>query len=413
MKYAFILGRNQELSIAELGAIFQSLRSCKNYAIFFDGELPQKPQDFLNRLGGTTEILEIFAENLPQADILNDVEKFLLEQSRAHTGKCAFALNLWPENKKSQVLKFLLTRLKKNLRAKGVSANFMNKNFQNVSPVFASKQGLIGSKTNIGILDVGDGKVTLGATVALQDFEAYSKRDYGKPFRDPAVGMLPPKLAQIMINLANPNEIASAATILDPFCGTGTILMEAMLMGYSVIGSDKDARLIEGARQNIDWLQKTFSKSVPGNTHVKLFQKDARSLTAADAIAKAPVGGKQQNGSLSLAVVTEPFLGPPLSQFPAENFLKKLMDELEKLYLDFFKNLAQWLPKKTAVVFIFPYWKKGSSRQSLASHVVAKIESLGYSKTTFAPLKTTSLLYERPDSVVGREIVRFVKVVRP
>jgi tRNA G10 N-methylase Trm11 len=410
-KYAFILGRNPELSIAELGASLREISvTPQKAAVFFSGELPEAPQDFLNRLGGTVEILEIFEENLPQADILKVVEKFLLEQCRTHAGKCAFALNLWPENKKSQVLKFLLPRLKKSLRANGISANFMNKNFQNVSPVFASKQGLIGRKTNIGVFDIGDGKVSLGFTVALQDFEAYSKRDYGKPFRDPAVGMLPPKLAQIMVNLGSSPQLLTTnylpagqagkpQTISDPFCGTGTILMEALLMGYDVIGSDKDARLVDGAQQNIDWLRKAFQKNVHVHTKAQLFQKDTTALVKTDIALEQP-----------FAIVTEPYLGPALISFPAEKFLEKLTGELENLYIDFFASMAKWLPKKTPVVFVFPYWKKkGSARLHLAPPLVAKIEALGYSKTTFVPLQTTSLFYDRPDSIVGREIVRFVK----
>ncbi len=56
-----------------------------------------------------------------------------------------------------------------------------------------------------------------------------------------------PRLARFMVNLARVRE---GATILDPFCGTGTILMEAALMGMHVFGSDIDARMIEASRVN-------------------------------------------------------------------------------------------------------------------------------------------------------------------
>ena len=57
----------------------------------------------------------------------------------------------------------------------------------------------------------------LGQTLVVQPFKVLSKRDFGRPARDDHSGMLPPKLAQIMINLARRNDDISTKTILDPF----------------------------------------------------------------------------------------------------------------------------------------------------------------------------------------------------
>lgn len=406
-KYAFVLGRNPELSIAELGAVLGGNLKIPHHqaVVFFSGELPQTPQDFLNRLGGCVEILEIFESGVPSSEIEPAIFQFL--KTRSENGKLLFAINLFPETKKTTLLKYILPKIKTALSR----AMYLNKDYHNINPVAAFKENLVAAKTNIGIVEEGGGKVSLGYSVAMQDFESYSKRDYGKPFRDPQVGMLPPKLAQVMINLAchdEPVEARQISTVFDPFCGTGTILMEALLMGYSVVGNDVNVRLVEGTKKNIDWLRQMFPLSVPGQTHVQLFQKDAMELdTVIMSLSKH--GGANKSGSHTLAVVTEPYLGPPLSSFPAENFLSKLRAELEKLYMDFFTNLSKWLPKGTAIVFIFPYWKKGSAQLRLAPPLIAKIEPLGYSKTTFVPLQITSLFYDRPDQIVGREIVRFVK----
>jgi hypothetical protein len=54
--------------------------------------------------------------------------------------------------------------------------------------------------------------------MALQDFESYSKRDYGRPARDPRTGSLPPKLAQILINLAEPNKILAVVAGIVQIC---------------------------------------------------------------------------------------------------------------------------------------------------------------------------------------------------
>ncbi len=57
-----------------------------------------------------------------------------------------------------------------------------------------------------------------------------------------------PRLSRAMINLA---RIPSNSRILDPFCGTGTILIEAALMGMSVYGSDIDERMIRATQVNL------------------------------------------------------------------------------------------------------------------------------------------------------------------
>lgn len=403
MKYALVLGRNPDLSIAELSNVLgDKIQIAKNrLCVFSDEAIPRSPQDFLNRLGGCVEILEIFAENLPQTAVFPEIQKFLAKKCEGQKGKFKFAVNLLPENKNSSVQKYILTELKKSLRAESISAAFMNKDFQNVSAVFAADQGLKKTGSNITIIDIGDNKVTLGFSIALQDFEGYSKRDYGKPFRDAQAGMMPPKLAQIMINLASSQLQATnykLQAILDPFCGSGTVLMEALLMGFSAIGSDSSNKMVEGAKKNIEWLRANFR--IADHAKINIFTKDATKLLSGDL------------NFLPLAIVTEPYLGPELSTFPAMAFLEKVIIELSDLYIKFFKNLRGLLQSGTLVVIIFPVWNKarlGGEKIRLADRIIDKITSLGYSMAEFDPLKTTSLFYDRPGQVVGREIVRFRK----
>lgn len=69
------------------------------------------------------------------------------------------------------------------------------------------------------------------------------KRPYFKPIS------LDPRLARAMANIACPEE----GKILDPFCGTGGILLEAAAIGSHVFGSDADSRMVEGSRDNLKW----------------------------------------------------------------------------------------------------------------------------------------------------------------
>ena len=72
-----------------------------------------------------------------------------------------------------------------------------------------------------------------------------ARRPSRRPFFHPAAMM--PKLARCMVNLARarPGEL-----VLDPFCGTGSILIEAALMGCRVVGADISPRMAFGCLLN-------------------------------------------------------------------------------------------------------------------------------------------------------------------
>ncbi|GFO96567.1 putative RNA methylase [groundwater metagenome] len=74
-------------------------------------------------------------------------------------------------------------------------------------------------------------------------FEA--RKPHYKPFFYP--GVLMPRVARALVNIAKPE-----ASLLDPFCGTGGILVEAGLIGIRVMGGDMQRKLLLGARMNLD-----------------------------------------------------------------------------------------------------------------------------------------------------------------
>jgi tRNA (guanine10-N2)-dimethyltransferase len=87
---------------------------------------------------------------------------------------------------------------------------------------------------------------------ALGWLAAESVRDFGtraptdKPFFQP--GSMDPLLARAVANLAGAR---AGATVLDPMCGTGGVLVEAGLVGADVIGTDAQAKMARGARENL------------------------------------------------------------------------------------------------------------------------------------------------------------------
>ncbi len=53
-----------------------------------------------------------------------------------------------------------------------------------------------------------------------------------------------------MVNLSS---IKNNEILLDPFCGTGGILIEAGIIGAKIIGSDIEEKMIEGCKKNLDF----------------------------------------------------------------------------------------------------------------------------------------------------------------
>jgi tRNA (guanine10-N2)-dimethyltransferase len=72
------------------------------------------------------------------------------------------------------------------------------------------------------------------------------RRPRKKPFFHPSA--MQAKLARCMINLATPK---TGDTVLDPFCGTGTMLIEAKLIGCQALGLDIQRRMAKGTMRNM------------------------------------------------------------------------------------------------------------------------------------------------------------------
>lgn len=86
-------------------------------------------------------------------------------------------------------------------------------------------------------------------TIWIQDIESYSDRDMNRD-RSMTVGMMPPKIAQIMINLGTKGDYD--ALIWDSFCGLGTTLIEALHAGHTLLrGSDLELSMVTATEKNM------------------------------------------------------------------------------------------------------------------------------------------------------------------
>jgi tRNA (guanine10-N2)-dimethyltransferase len=81
---------------------------------------------------------------------------------------------------------------------------------------------------------------------AINTSHFQQRRGHFRPFLSPIT--LHPKIARALVNLSS---VKKNEVLLDPFCGTGGILIEAGLLGVHVIGSDVEKKMIEGCRKNL------------------------------------------------------------------------------------------------------------------------------------------------------------------
>ena len=86
-----------------------------------------------------------------------------------------------------------------------------------------------------------------------------------RPFFQPV--SLDPRQAKLMISLAH-RRSAETKTVVDPFCGTGGIAIEAALQGIEVLASDLDPRMVEGTLENLEWAGTSASVETCGASDI-------------------------------------------------------------------------------------------------------------------------------------------------
>lgn len=382
-----ILGRQPALGLAEL----ESLYGADNVQPLPGAALVSViPADFpMDRLGGTMKAAKLLTF-LPFTD-WEKIEAYLAMALPKHVpvipeGKIRLGLS-------SYGLKVSIKRqnatgltLKKAVKKAGRSVRVV----PNVTNELNSAQVLhnqLTGPTGIELVLIRDGdRTVLCQTFDVQDIEAYAARDQKRPKRDAKVGMLPPKLAQIIVNLANP---LPNSTVLDPFCGTGVILQEATLMGFGIYGTDMDARMIDYTNQNLAWLEDRAKSRIQGATEVS----DATSHTWQEAPFQA--------------IACETYLGRPFSGPPKPSTLKEVMQDVDTIHKKFLKNVARQTKPGFRMCIAVPAWKTRVGFQHLP--VLDSLERLGYTRVSFAHVSSKDLLYYRDDQIVARELVVLIR----
>ncbi len=383
-----ILGRQPALGLAELESLFGAklLQPIGEQAVLIDSA----PEEInFQRLGGSVKLAKQLTV-IPTTD-WRKIETYLIDHIPKHVccipeGKLVLGVSAYGLLVRPAIIAAAALKIKKVVRASGRPVRIV----PNPEPALSSAQVLhnkLFTSHNWELLLVADSQQTyLAQTIAVQDINAYAARDQTRPKRDARVGMLPPKLAQIVINLAV-GQIKSAEpkTMLDPFCGTGVILQEALLMGYSAYGTDYEPRMVDYSKINLDWLTK---------------QHEIQRNYLMD-IGDATTHRWQQPVDL---VASETYLGRAFTSQPGPQILAQTIRECNLIIRKFLKNIHGQIAPDTRLCLAVPAWQTTPDHfQHLP--LIDQLADLGYNRVSFEHVSDNQLLYYREGQIVARQLL--------
>ncbi len=338
-RYVFVLGKNPALSSAEIfsclkaGGIPFNLQDHGREFIVLDCEHPP----LIENLGGTIKVGRVLS-SWPDREVPEETLKEavpLLPRSGLF-GVSAYGAG-WRE---------LASRLK-TLAGPGRACKYMNipRGRAALTHVEVIKKGIV--EDSVEFLLLSGMQSHLARTLGVHDPFEFQKRDMKRPFKRPMLS-IPPRLCRIMVNLSGQR----GGILLDPFCGIGTLLQEAMLMGFTVWGVDTDGQVLEWARRNLKWLVKEYGLKQPGFEE-RIQRGDARKLPELF-----------PRNSLD-AIVTEPYLGPPLKRMPDLNRARRIIREVRPLYERFVRGVSEVLKPGGRLVVVSPCFDMGPGRSPI------------------------------------------------
>jgi len=382
MQQLAIIGREKKLAYAELESVFGDIQKYGDYAVLFDSQ----EADSLSHLGSVIKIGKIISTVPADSRYTEQIISYLVTHfKQTQVNSIDFGISVYGDFMHGNDYKNLLIQVKKSLKRQGIKNRFVVPKHQELNAAQIKHNKLL--RTGVEILLVqNDGEITIVHTTQIQDIDNYTKRDFGRPSRDMAVGMFPPKLAQIMLNLA---QITPTTTVYDPFCGSGVVLQEAILRNNTVWGSDLSEEMVKASIQNLNWLSHEYSLSIPFD----VFSTDATKLS------KVPTE--------LYSIITEGYLGTMLSVVPSEYQLQTLITELSRLYIEFLQACKKVSPQPENIVITLPCWQMSTRSDSQVEKlkIIDQIINLGYTIKQFKSVDSSELIYKRPTQIVGRQIL--------
>lgn len=356
MKFFFILGRNPELSRVEV-LEFLKARSRTHKEILFQDNLliieTNEGERFnIQEFGGIMHLGEITFEGS-----VEQLKKHLEQNEIVPADKFSYAIHGEAD---TQILKEKFkSERKKAAQKHGRELMVLQGGKKSQNP-----------KADFHIFFHEENDVTyLGLATQSYDSTQVQKRDMEKPVRREALA-ISPRLSKILINLsgAKPRE-----KILDPFCGIGGILAEALIKKINVHGIDKDKQATIDAAENLKWL--TGQYDIKAKHEIE--NNDSR---------RAP--DLQFN-----AIATETPLGKVLRKKPSDNQAEQIITNFEAYMVPILKRLKKVKKSSAKLAITFPVVKN--------HHVDAK----KMAERSGMRLYIEPILESRSDQFISRDIL--------
>jgi tRNA G10 N-methylase Trm11 len=329
--YIFILGRDPELSKKELFAYLKTHNF--NYQVKDSTDTALLLQlssinanEFIKDLAGIQKIgIEI------------DSFDHLYEGTE---NKVKFAISNYTNDES------LLDELKAYFKNEGIKATQKKSHYED--------QDFLTPSEAKSVVEIIQYKNQVYKSLAIFNPREYKARDLQRPIQRP-LHTISIRLAKFLINLS---EAKNNETLLDPFCGIGTILQEALLMNINVIGIDKEKFCFDASKKNLAWLKSKYSI----NNSYELYQLDSRQ-------------SDKKVASVDV-VATEPYMGPFLKGFPTESEVKKTLNELIPLYRELLISLQKITRKNIVIITpLFRAKSKNHFRLDLTPFINSKFKA--------------------------------------
>ncbi len=380
--YFFIFGRTPKLAFLELRAFFPEASLVVSDIAKITTPEPIVAEKWIGILGGTIKIA-LFRSNTDSLDALSLTSIIESDSDHRTFGVSIYGSTALPKN--------LLSDMKDILETGGQSVRYVtsHEGAQLTSVVLDKKQVY-----EVVVIQEGT-NYQLAHTLAVQEFESWNDRDWGRPFADAKNGMLPIKVSRMIVNIAigrpEKSSETNQRTLYDPFCGMGSVLSEAFVMGARVIGSDIVEEIVEKCKKNMDWIESKYPDS--RGAVAKVFQADA--VHVSKILAPNSIH----------AIATEPFMGSTNIVNEAHvtpEKIKNIIRGLEKLYIGCLKEWKTVVAPNGLVIIALPSYTI-AHRVYFVKKVVDMCESLGYT------IEDGPIEYSRPNAIVHRNFYIFRK----
>lgn len=323
--YAVIFGNNNKISLLEFFSVFRDkleilseVITVENKFIVFNVNNEAEIENAFKELAGAIRLVKIEETtqySLPFLETLPTIFDKRFNYAISSVGI--------DSDEKNIVFEYLKSKLKED----GFKANYKNEGNKFPSP----------NKYFSWNLEKGFEYVILrnedtyygGFSILAANTDELREFDIDRPARRFTHGTSP-KLVKMMVNILNPLENEK---VVDPFCGTGTFLLELIRKNIDVVGIDNDPELINDTERNIEWAQDVFET----DSDIQIIEGDS-----------------QNTDFLADHCIFEPYMGPFLRSIPTKRQAEDIAKDLEKLYSNVFKNLNKNLVGNGKVVCILP-----------------------------------------------------------